>query len=1820
VGTCFSKQVHILQLHVLPIGGGNPDEAESFAYNVREPGFSLPNCNNKGVHDMAFGSDGNLYLVGAFSNAGAFNRQLIRWDGTRYGSWGGTFRPPYIEATPAGSLVATCSNSDYPDYQHRCDYAAAVVEFGDYGHEDVPGTLVAGDGTGEGSPGAFSNPRGLALSSDGSTVFVGDHGDRQIKASYRYPSGGPSAEETATCNFISRWVGSCDNSEGNPVSTRSGALHETFVDLAVPGPGAGLAVRRGYSTLQLEREGPFGHGWSSDMFTRLLVDEPYQHAVTILMGSGAEATWYELVGTGRYDSAPWVTSDLEHDGEGSERVYTVTVHDGRQWTFDASGLPLAVEDRNGYENTYHYATNGELEKIVEEATGREISFTWDGDRIEKVTDPAGRSVTYGYNDGNGNLTDVWDVDNGHWHFVYDSEHRLTHKRDPYQSAQPSPQWTIVNEFDAQGRVEKQTDAEGQITLFDYDSVPNSTVITLPGNNAGQRVKVDEYNPSTGQRVRSTEGAGTPDARTVRFEYDAGRGGIDQIVLESVSPERTLSTTTYDTAGNIASIADVLGRTTVFEDYNDFGTPGRVVHSDGAETVTQFDAAGNVEASTTSGDNPAYGPVSTSVSFDYHPLWPGLVETMTDPRGKEWSYDYDTNGYQDEVTDPLGHRATMKFDDVGRIEWQVAPKGNLVGANPNDYRTTFETNAFGQVTKVTDPLGNVSESQFDELGRVEMSTDADLRSTQYRYDDVGRVIEVERNDSSVLGTEYWPDGSLKAQIDAALERTEFYYDALGQLRVQVDPLERAVEFAYRADGTLWWRQDPGGNCEPEPPAAPSGCQVFTHDDGGQLTSVAYHDPHTADIVDVVYDDAGRRESVVTTDGTLSFAYDGLGRLRSSTEGGLTVAYTYDPAGLVETVTYPGDVSVTRGYDDAGRWVSVTDWDQRVFTFEPDEHGNVEEIAFPGAAGLVDVFEVDRADRLEGIRFEAGGSPWATIDYGRSDAGLLESMTQTGLAGPASEAYTYDALGRLKTAGGTTFNYDPAGNLTTRGGFVEQRYDEARQLCMQVWPGNSQSPGCDDPPAEGRVDIVHNERGERVERAPLESAGPPSEFVYDAEGRLVSATVPTAPGNYGEFTAVTPQRLVDTRPGSGSCPSAGCVALEPDDTIVVQVADIAGVPPAGAVDAVSLSVTTEGVSSAGWLVVYSADVADVPEAASAHFVGGEIATVGVLAKVGSSGEVKITNHGWGTAHVAVDVTGWFAGSWGPSGGTLTTVDPTRIYDSAPSGIAAQSGTDVAVAGVGPVPSDVGSLVATVTVTDATANGPVVVYSTDETQVPDAVSVTAEVNKARSSLVTVPVGADGKVRVHNGSAGTVEVTVDVVGYASGGDPSDPDGGIFAAVTPQAVFDDDTFPVATPVAVNVPVSVPSPSEVTAVALTVTVGGMGDDGSVVVWPGGADKPTEALALSYQQGATATATVVVALDDTAGVLVESSESGYLRVDVAGYWFGARYTYGYDYAPDGLRSSRVTPDGTTTTFGWDRSSGLPLLVSEHTPGWWVRYVYGPGGIPLAQISPLGATLLHRDQLGSIRAATDPDTGNPKATFAYDAWGKQTATTGAPWVTRFGYAGEYTDTETGLVYLRARHYDPTTATFATRDPLEATTRDPYGYAAASPHNYTDPTGLRWCIRHVTCPKDTPRAIQNTPLDSAADWLGDRLGVCSSYDDPNCDPDTVGAEVGLGGCATFGCVGISVGYTGNEGWTWEFAGGPGLAISLPAPGVGLRFAEDDCDDGWSSNGQFFLDTPAFVRPNWTFDERIQDGSGSLDAGRGGKRGFGGGFVYEWSFRGVW
>ncbi len=161
---------------------------------------------------------------------------------------------------------------------------------------------------------------------------------------------------------------------------------------------------------------------------------------------------------------------------------------------------------------------------------------------------------------------------------------------------------------------------------------------------------------------------------------------------------------------------------------------------------------------------------------------------------------------------------------------------------------------------------------------------------------------------------------------------------------------------------------------------------------------------------------------------------------------------------------------------------------------------------------------------------------------------------------------------------------------------------------------------------------------------------------------------------------------------------------------------------------------------------------------------------------------------------------------------------------------------------------------------------------------------------------------------------------------------------------------------------------------------------------------------------------------------------------------------YGYNGDGLRTSQ-TISSTIAYLAWDLAEKLPLILNDGVNS----CIYGPGGLPIEQINNSSGTVLylHHDQQGSTRLLTS-STGTKEASFTYDAYGNQTGHTGTA-TTPLGYDGQYTNSDTGLIYLRAREYDPTTAQFISIDPALEITAVPYGYGKDNPLNSGDPSGL-------------------------------------------------------------------------------------------------------------------------------------------------------------------
>jgi RHS repeat-associated protein len=135
-----------------------------------------------------------------------------------------------------------------------------------------------------------------------------------------------------------------------------------------------------------------------------------------------------------------------------------------------------------------------------------------------------------------------------------------------------------------------------------------------------------------------------------------------------------------------------------------------------------------------------------------------------------------------------------------------------------------------------------------------------------------------------------------------------------------------------------------------------------------------------------------------------------------------------------------------------------------------------------------------------------------------------------------------------------------------------------------------------------------------------------------------------------------------------------------------------------------------------------------------------------------------------------------------------------------------------------------------------------------------------------------------------------------------------------------------------------------------------------------------------------------------------------------------------------------------------------IYAEYDGGWssaTALYTHGAGtDDPLVRYTAGGSQYYHKDGLGSVLAATDQN-GATAGTQRFDAWGNQIASTGT--ISQYGYTGREPDA-TGLVYYRARYYDPSIGRFIQRDPIGLKGGiNRYAYAAGNPVRYADPSGL-------------------------------------------------------------------------------------------------------------------------------------------------------------------
>ena len=1432
------------------------------------------------------------------------------------------------------------------------------------------------------------------------------------------PVGGPltNSEVLGPRNPSERWS-ACHRTK-YPVDCLNGAFFHDFTDFSVPGRGVALSLTRSYNSLAAASEGIFGYGWTSDYAMSLGVDASGN--VTVTQENGSTVLFSALSGGG-YSAPPRVEATLLKNADGT---YTMTRMGQTIFHFSASGQLLSISDLNGYTTSLAYNASGQLVTVTD-PSGRNLTFTYGTNGlVSSVTDPIGRIVAYAY-DANGNLTSVTDPLGRVTSFTYDSTHHLLTMTDPNGGV-------VTNTYNASGQVTSQTDPMGLTTSFAYagsslSSAGGSTTITDPHG----AVEVENY--QYGELTSLTQASGTPSAQTWTYTYDQ----YSLQVASMTDPNGHVWTYSYDTNGNQTGVLDPLGRSTS-STYNTLDEPLSVTDPAGIVTTFTYDTNGNLLSKTVTGVGGA--PVETTSLTYGDSSHPGDVTQVSDPAGHVTNYAYDANGDVASVTthptSGVNDTTQATFDAIGRVACTASPNATAAGVicpaagQPRVAdTTTYAYDADSEVTATTDSLGNMTSTAYDANGNATSVTDPLGNVTKTTYDADNRVTAVTQGygTSAASTTTYVYDltpgsGTCSSSVAGALYcttrtdpnglATTDYVNAAGELIAETQP----------ASGTTSLTYDPAGNLATRTTTA--GVATYGYDAANELTAITYSSPATgfpsAANVAYAYNADGERTSMTDGTGTTNYAYDSLGRLSSTTNGeGSAVAYGYDLDNNVTSLTYPGGHAVTRTYDGAGRETSLTDWLGNTTTFAYDANGNLTTTTYPNSTTATYAYNAnDQVTAISGAPTSNPASPFATFATPRNADGRVTGETSTGVPAPNSISYGYDPLSRLTTTSSGNYVYDPVGNATGLASGATLTYNATSGTLASLSSGSS------------TTNFTYDAAGNRT----LAGGATTTTYTYDQANRLTKVTATGASGHLvagGLFhsLAIESNGTVWAWGENNFGQLGNGTTTQGATSAPGQVLSLSGVASVAAGDYHSLALTTSGTV---WAWGYNA---------SGQLGNGTTTSSSVPVQVSNlTGAVAVAG---GTGHslaLRSDGTVW---AWGDNG-----------YGQLGNGTTSSSSVPVQVSNLtGVVSIAAGGDHSLALKSDGTVwawgygrKGELGNGSTSNSSTPVEVSnltgVVAIAAGADHCLAVLSNGTvwawgyNGSGQLGNGSTRNSSVPVQVSGLttatavAAGGDHSM---AIASGGSAWAWGDNGYGELGngTTKSSSTPVQTLNLTNVAAIAA-------GTDHSLFATGAG---------LPYAVG-----------NDQYGQLGNgntSSTSTPVQVNTVTGVQGTRVLGTYTYNGDGLRMSKTTA-ATTIPFTWNlnAASGVPQVLFDGT----TDYVYGPDGLPLEQVAGSSPTYYLHDQLGSTRVLTS-SSGTVVATFTYGPYGQLLGSTGTT-STPLGYAGAYTDAETGFLYLVNRYYDPATAQFVSVDPLVDVSGQVYTYVGDNPLNGVDPLGL-WCL---------------------------------------------------------------------------------------------------------------------------------------------------------------
>ena len=549
--------------------------------------------------------------------------------------------------------------------------------------------------------------------------------DIQICSGFVDGYGCPNTDNNDSLDRTKLEDGPCDicSKEGNPFDVRNGSKTESMLDIDFP-----ISFQRTYNS-KLKNQGTIGYNWRSNFDKKVKITKNSNGIITtlgFLTPDDNEIIFTSTNGT----------------------TFNAIYNDNSQYKVSiANGYILLLKPDTSVE---YYSTTGLI--MSEKYKGRVLTYEYNGNILQKVTDSLGRYLQFNYNSAN-YISQITSSNGDTLKYEYNDANLTTIKMNGINQ--------ISYEYSGANIIGK-LNAEGiKYASFTYDEsgrgIENKWL-----TDDGHDIKKYTFSYGVNETTVTQDNGNTKTYKISTMNY--------QKKVSTLNWNGFTEETSFDNNGNVTNKKDF---NNVYENYT-YDTAGRILtlYRDGKNTSMNWDSSNNVLNYIT--ENSPNGTRTTNYIYDtnYNVLKKSITtsnEVMT------WNYTYTTDGRVLTKTDPNGLITTYTYKPnnttviSGLLHSITTNSGQSMVVNSYDTR--------GNPTSIT-ANGVTKTMSYDYKGRVLSETtnnNGNNITNNYTYDSNGNLLTSQMADGYILTMIYDSAGRMLSISDNMGGSSTFNYD-------------------------------------------------------------------------------------------------------------------------------------------------------------------------------------------------------------------------------------------------------------------------------------------------------------------------------------------------------------------------------------------------------------------------------------------------------------------------------------------------------------------------------------------------------------------------------------------------------------------------------------------------------------------------------------------------------------------------------------------------------------------------------------------------------------------------------------------------------------------------------------------------------------------------------------------------------------------------------------------------------------------------------------------------------------------------------------